>query len=294
MTPRRTLRIFRRDRRIRYRGIIHENIWEGLKEVISEEGGEIGELHIVFDHFGHERNRAQKHTRNLPLLLEELKRNSENTYYLRHLGLAYRQLDHRSLAKEVWTKAINIIRCKEKREAIDSLPFIDFIKLLQHHGQPARLLLDEALDYFPDNPQLFFLNGRELLLERRPLEAIPYFKRLLRWGEEKDYDHSISYNSGIFDGYSLAALASCYFLLGGFEKSSIYYEQAQKYDLGSFGIKELLGLLNSLGRSCDHRIIQSQKELIMEKFNIKELPEDIKISEEEMRNAYGGLRRNRA
>lgn len=294
MTPRRTLRIFRRDRRICYRGIIHENIREGLQEVMSKEGGEIGELPIFFNHFGRERNRAQKHARNLPLLLEELKRNGENTYYLRHLGLTYSQLDQRSLAKEVWTKAINIIRCKEKREAMDSFPFMDLIKMLQHHGQPARLLLDEALAYFPDNPQLIFSNGRELLIERRPLEAIPYFKRLLRWGKEKDYDHTISYNKRIFDGYSLASLASCYFLLGKFEKSSLFCEQAQKYDLGSYGIKELLDLLNSLGRPCDHRIIQSQNELIMEKFNIKELPKNMKISKEEKRRVFGGLKRDRA
>lgn len=294
MTPRRTLRIFRNDRRIRYRGIIHGNIWEGLQEVMSEEGGEIGELPILFDHFGHDRNRAQKHARNLPLLLEELKRNSENTYYLRHLGLTYDQLNQIPLAREAWTEAINIIRCKEKREAIDSLPFIDLVKRLQNNGKPVRVLLDEALDYFPDNPQLIFLNGRELLFERRPLEAIPYFERLLRWGKKKDYDHSISYNKGIFDVYSSASLAGCYFLLGRFEKSSFYCEQALKHDLRTFGIRGLLDLLNSLRRPCNHQIIQSQKELMMEKFNIKELPKDMKISEEEMRKVFGGLKRDQA
>ncbi len=294
MTPRHTLRIFRRDQRLRYRGIIHENIREGLQKIMSEEGGEIGELPIFFDHFGRERNRAQKHARDLPLLLEALRRDPKNTYYLRHLGLTYSRLGQRYLAKEAWTKAIRIIRGKDGREPTDSLPFIDFIKMMQYHGKSARVFLDEALNYFPDNPQLVFYNGRELLIERRPWEAIFQFQRLLRWGREMDYDRAIAYTRRIFDGYSLASLASCYLLLGQFEKSRLFCEKAKKYDLGGCRINELLDLLNRLRRPCDHRIRQSSNELMMKSFAIKELRQDKTISQEEMRRIFGDLPRTLA
>jgi hypothetical protein len=59
---------------------------------------------------------------------------------------------------------------------MDSLPFIDLIKLLQHHGQPARLLLDEALDYFPDNPQFFFKTAVSFLLKEGLWRRFSIFK----------------------------------------------------------------------------------------------------------------------
>jgi hypothetical protein len=52
-TPYWVLRVFRNDRRIRYRGTIHENIREGLERVLFDERGGVGHLDIVLDRFGY-------------------------------------------------------------------------------------------------------------------------------------------------------------------------------------------------------------------------------------------------
>jgi len=286
LTPRHALRIFRNDPRIRYSGIIHENIKAGLYRAISEDDGEIGVLPIMFDHFGYEANQAQKHRRNLPLLLEALKRSPENTNNLRHLGVTYNYLGQTSLAEKIWGKAVSIISQKERAEPVDALPFIDLVKSLQNNGKTARPLLDKALEVFPDNPSLCFLNGRELMSEKRFPEAILSFKRLLKWGEEKDYDRSISYDKRIFNAYAFISLAGCYFFLGKFFESRWYCEKALRHNSADFGIKTALNLLFSLKQPYNRQTIQEKEYFSFSRTKITGLSEDAKISSEEIRRVF--------
>jgi glycosyltransferase involved in cell wall biosynthesis len=290
LTPRHAIRIFRNDPRIRYRGIIHENIISGLNQAISESGGEIGTLPCVFDHFGYERKRVQKHHRNFPLLLSALKKNPGNTHILRHLGLTYKRLNQIPQAEETWRKAINFIRLKEKIEARDSLAYIDLIKCLQVQGKSTRLLLDEAIKTFPDNPELFFLNGREFISEGRFLKAIPVFKRLLKWGEEKNYDCSISYDARIFAAHALISLAACHFLVCDFSGSKLYCEKALKCDPENLSGKIFLNLLPNRKQLPHHNIFSGKKVFNMARIKIRDLSRDQKISTKEMKMVVGGLK----
>lgn len=290
LTSRHAIRIFRNDPRIRYRGIIHENIISGLNQAISESGGELGELPCVFDHFGYEKNRIQKHHRDFPLLISELKKNPENTPLLRHLGLVYKNLNQIPQAEETWRKVINIIRLKERIEPRDSLAYIDLIKCLQVQGKTTRPLLDEAIKTFPDNPELFFLNGREFISERRFLKAIPIFKRLVKWGEEENYDRSISYDARIFAAHALISLAACHFLICDFSESRRYCEKALKCDPENLSAKILLDLLINRKRLSHHNIPSRKKDFNMARIKIRNLPPDQKISPGEMKKIFGGFK----
>ncbi len=290
LTPRHAIRIFRNDPRIRYRGIIHENIISGLNLAISESGGEIGTLPCVFDHFGYERKRVKKHHRDFPLLLSDLKINPENTHILRHLGLVYKHLNQIPQAEETWRKAIDIIRLKERIEPRNSLAYIDLIKCLQVQGKTTRLLLDEAIKTFPDNPELFFLNGREFISEGRFLQAIPIFKRLVKWGEEENYDHSISYDARIFAAHALISLAASHFLICDFSESRLYCEKALKCDPENLNAKNFFDLLTSRERLPHHNVFSRKKDFNLARIRIRELSLDRKINPGEIKKIFGGFK----
>jgi len=239
-TPYWVLRVFRNDRRIRYRGTIHENIREGLERVLFLERGEVGYLDIVLDHFGYEGDQVHKYRRNFPLILNELRVNPENTNNISHLGLIYYKLGQVPRAEANWKRAIRIIANKETLEPVDSVAFSYLIESLQNRGKPARRFLDEALKLFANNPQLCCLNARELMAEGRFGQAIPYLKRLLRWGKCRDYDRSIPYYKRIFDAYPNAYLAICLLILGRVEESKLCCDAALKDDPDNPKIQSIL------------------------------------------------------
>jgi glycosyltransferase involved in cell wall biosynthesis len=245
-TPYWVLRLFRNDRRIRYRGKVHENIHEGLDQALISEKGEVGYLDMLLDHFGYGGNNIRKYRRNLPLILEELRENPENTNNIRHLGLIYYKFGQVLLAEEEWQRAIRIIANKDTVEPIDSLAFSYLIESLQNRGKPARRLLNEALSLFPNNPQLFCLNARELIAEGLFKQAIPYLKRLLRWGEGDTYDHSIPYHTKIFNAYPSAYMAICLLMLGRIEESRFYCDAALTHDPENPKIENMLKPLINL------------------------------------------------
>src|SRR5262249_2509008 len=73
-TPYWEMRLFRNDPLIRFRGIIHENIWPGIETYRAKRGGKIGWSDLVLDHEGYERDQDKKHRRNLPLLRKALRK----------------------------------------------------------------------------------------------------------------------------------------------------------------------------------------------------------------------------
>jgi len=251
-TPYWALRLFRNDRRIRYRGTIHENIREDLERVLLSEGREVGYIDMVLDHCGYEGNQVHKCRRNFPLILRELRVNPENTNNIRHLGLICYKLGRVSQAEMEWEKAVRIIVNKKAPELVDSLAFTYLIESLQNKGKPARWFLDAALKLFPENPQLNCLNARELLAEGQFAQAIPYLHQLLCWGKDKDYARSTPYCMRIFDAYPHAYLAVCLLMLGRLEESRLHCDAALSTDPGNLKIermlKPLIALYSQTGR----------------------------------------------
>jgi glycosyltransferase involved in cell wall biosynthesis len=251
-TPYWALRLFRNDRRIRYRGRIHENIREDLDRILISEGGEVGYADMVLEHFGYEGNQVHKYRRNLPLVRHELRTDPENTNLIRHLGLIHYKLGRITQAEMEWKRAVRLIANKEALEPVDSLAFSYLIESLQNRGKPARRFLDAALKVFPENPQLYCLNARELLAEGRFAPVIPYLHQLLRWGEDKNYARSIPYHTRIFDAYPHAYLAVCLLMLGRLEESRLHCDVAFSTDPGNLKIERMLRPLIALYSHTDH------------------------------------------
>lgn len=89
-------------------------------------------------------------------------------------------------------------------------------------------LLDEAMALFPENPHVFWLRGRALMDRNCLAEAVPFFERLIHWGKRNDFDHSISYDTKIFNIHAYDSLATCFFRLGRYSQSEKYFEIARR------------------------------------------------------------------
>jgi tetratricopeptide (TPR) repeat protein len=226
-TAYREMRLFRNDSRIRFEGIIHENIWPGIQRYRAARGGKIGDSELVLDHVGYHGAQDHKHRRNLPLLLRELKRNPDHVYCWYHLGLVYRGLGQVERAREAWRSAIAIARRNESQRWADSPAYVELIQLELACGHGAQALLAEALERFPGHAQLHWLKGQALMRDERFDEAIAVFSRLVRWREDGfDRDEAVGYDERLFNELTYERLATCCFRLRRYAESERYFALA--------------------------------------------------------------------
>jgi glycosyltransferase involved in cell wall biosynthesis len=225
-TGSRVIRLFRNDPRIRFKGIFHETLWNRLQSVISNENTKIGCSDLILDHLGYDDDQKEKHLRNLPFLLKEIERDPERSHVWSHLGLVYEALGDDDLAKSAWNRAIELAKNKEDGYIYGYLYYMGW---KARHGQPIGGLLEEAMRYSPENPYLYWLKGRALIDENRYHEAVPFFERLVLWGEKRDFNRlSMSYPTHIFDINAFDSLAVCHFRLENYAESRRYFQLAEE------------------------------------------------------------------
>lgn len=225
------MRLFRNDSRIRFRGIIHENIWPGIHAYRVAQGGRIGRSSLVLDHEGYERDQQAKHQRNLPLLRRALAEDPSKVFNWCHLATIYTSLGKDRLADKAWKGGLAVARKRPRSQSgEDSLPYVGLIERLLARSRPATRLLAEALERFPRNHQFQWLRGTTLMRARRYREAIPVFERLVACGQSGEIDRSLAYDARIFDVFAYDSLAACHFKLGTYATAQRYFELAATRD----------------------------------------------------------------
>jgi len=230
-TPYWELRLFPNDPLIRFRGIIHENIWPGIETYRARRGGKIGWSDLVLDHEGYERDQDVKHRRNLPLLRKALRKDPSKVFSWCHLASIHAALGRPRLAERAWKAALAVARKRPRfRLAEHTLPYIGLIRARLARGHGAERLLAEALERFPQNHQMHWLRGLGHMKAGRFEEAIPWFERLVAAGQSGEIDKTMAYDLRLFDVFSHEALATCHFKLGQYADSRRYYELAAKQD----------------------------------------------------------------
>lgn len=248
-TPYWEMRLFRNDPGIRFRGVVHENIWPAIHEYRAARGGKIGRSGLVLHHEGYEGDQRAKHRRNLPLLHEALRQDPERVFCWCHLANTYLALGKERRAEKAWEVALAVVRKKSKRLPEDVLPYIGLIQLVSGKGRDVSALLNEAMDRFPQNHQLRWVQGRALMRDGRYQDAIPVFERLVACGETGDYDRGASYDTRLFEVLSYESLAACHFRLGHSADSRRYYELAARCEPDKLEYRVKQELCSQLERS---------------------------------------------
>jgi hypothetical protein len=229
-TPYAELRLFRNDPRIRFRGVIHEDVTGAIAALRDVDSRGVGQCDIAIQHVGYEDSQTHKIPRNLPLLEAYLAGNPDRSYCWWHLGETRLQLGEEDAAIAAWWRGIVAARKEFARDPMlsSSLPFVALVEALHRRGERCDEVLDEALALFPDHLLLQY-NRAKLALERGD-EAVarPILERLAAIDPDTFYDPLNSYDSALFTQVAPEALALCEFRAGRFAEAAKWYRRAAR------------------------------------------------------------------
>jgi tetratricopeptide (TPR) repeat protein len=224
------LRLFRNEPGLRFRGIIHENIWPAIDARRAAVGGRIGQAGLVLDHEGYEGDQHRKHLRNLPLLERSLAEDPSRVFSWCHLATVRAALGDRDGADQAWTEAMRLVSERAVRAPEDAIPFLHLIEQGVARGEDVSGLLERARRLFPTNLQFVWLQAQALMAAGRDAEAIGCLEQLTAAGQGRDFDRSWAYDLRLFGLFAYDLLAVCHFRQREFGSARRYYEMAATCD----------------------------------------------------------------
>jgi tetratricopeptide (TPR) repeat protein len=224
------LRLFRNDPQIRFRGIIHENIWPAIVSYQETSGGRVGLAELYLEHDGYEGDQHRKHLRNQPLLERSLAEDPSRVFSWCHLADVREVLGDAEGAERAWGEAMRLVREKANRQPEDALPFLNLIERGLAAGEDVTDLLGEAMRLFPSNLQFTWLHATTLTAGGRAAEAIPVLEALVAAGAAATFDRSWAYDLRMFGVLAYEMLAACHFGLGEYAAALRYFQLAASCD----------------------------------------------------------------
>jgi tetratricopeptide (TPR) repeat protein len=227
-TPYAELRLFRNDPRIRFRGVIHERIQEGVAEVARAEGQVVGDCDLAVQHVGYEDDQSYKNPRNIPLLRKRLAEDPSHLFSWWHLGASLQLAGDESGAIEAWTQGMEAARAvpPASRRLSDAQCAEALIKLRMRRRHPVDALLQDALALYPDHLVLHWIEAI-IALDRSDLErARGPLEKLAAIDADRFFDPRLSYEKTLFRHLAHEALALCHFRAGRFAQAAHHYRMA--------------------------------------------------------------------
>jgi tetratricopeptide (TPR) repeat protein len=243
------VRLFRNGRGVRFHGAVHESVASDLKRL----GLRVASTELRVEHTGYlnQEARLAKSRRNLALLDDLLAKEPDNTDYLFYRGQARALLGHQEgmaqdlkavLQRSRPTPKFNLARFWSYASLTTTL------KSPQLAGELNQLLAD-ALVEFPQHPYLLAMQGRALVSQGRPADAIPVLLNAL----EQNQPNVLGVRPP--DAWLESSLCDAYVALGRKDEAIGWIARAVAHDPGkpayALGLAELavdLGRLEEAGQ----------------------------------------------
>jgi tetratricopeptide (TPR) repeat protein len=253
-TPHRVVRLFRNDPRIRFEGIVHENILPGINRYRAGRGGRIGQIDFTLDHAGYsDEALSAKHGRYLPLLKRAVRADPARVYYWCHLGNVQMALGQIAPARRSWQRALDVVRAKGWLQPEDVLPYIALGEVAIAKGEDALALVSEGLRRFPQNAHLQWLRGRALMRAGQYHEAIAALESLIAQRDPHRFDQTTSYDERLFGVLPYQELAVCFFKLRDYRSSYRCYARALRAEPESLELRVKAAWAQRLSRTATVR-----------------------------------------
>ena len=224
-TPYYELRLFRNDPRIRFRGVIHEQLHDSLNAVCRSDGLEIGSCEVTLRHVGYEQGQRHKISRNVPLLREYLAKDPARVYCWWHLGEMLLLAGDEEGAAEAWQGGVKAAE-RTTGPPSNSLPFFSLILLRESSGFPVDELLADAVRRFPTNLAIRWLAAKHALERGEGEKVRRELEELASIDPDKFCDPELSYNKSLFAYAIPESLALCHFRAGRFRQAAEWYRRA--------------------------------------------------------------------
>lgn len=224
-TPATELRLFRNDPRIRFRGVIHEQIREAVEEVCGCDGLEIGISDVALHHIGYEGSQQRKISRNVPLLRDYLADNPTRVYCWWHLGQMLLWDGDEDGAAQAWSTGIEVARRHGGGPTSNGMPFFSLILLQHSRGIPVDALLAEGLKLFPEHLALRWLAAKHALERGEGERVRSELETLAAIDPDSFSDVEMSYSKQLFS-HCRESLALCHFRAGRYREAAEWYRRA--------------------------------------------------------------------
>lgn len=223
----REMRLFRLDESVRFKGVIHENIWPALERYLARTGLGLADSALVLDHVGYEGDQTRKHHRNLPLLLEALENDPDHSYCWHHLATIRLALGDAAGARAALLSGIEAVRRRAVPVDQDSLVFVELARLDLAEGRDPRPIVDELLALFPEHAHGRWLRAQLNLRDRRFELAEADFRELVDWPERPVARTTfIGYDPRLFGVLAFEGIAACRWACCDHAGAAAWFEKA--------------------------------------------------------------------
>jgi len=186
------VRLFRNDARLRWQFRVHEQILPGLRQIGAEL--EFSDVQIRHDGYVDAALRAKKLQRNLRLLQMDNQEQPNHPYILFNLGSSYREMGQPAEALPYLRRSL------ELSQPGDSIvrklyALIAHCHFAQNDAKAALATVLTGRQFYPDDPELLFAEGRSRMETGDATGAESCFRRLVDGTE--DGDHFASFNPAL-------------------------------------------------------------------------------------------------
>jgi len=247
-TAYRERRLYRRDPRLRFEGVVHETMLPAIERLIKAEAGCVVDCELTIDHIGYDQPQTHKSERYLHLLTRAIEDSPDRIYLWWHLGSIRRELGQIEVAEACWRHGSLLAEARGPRDGDDCLCLIELIKLELARGNHAAELITRARALRPEHHLLRWLEGKSLMRRRRFRDAGAVFAALSRIDPDRVVAEN-AYNNEIFGAGAADLAAECAFRAGDHAEAARWYSVAEHATDGKleYRCKRRLAELKSRG-----------------------------------------------
>jgi tetratricopeptide (TPR) repeat protein len=222
----RECRLYRRDPRLRFEGVVHESLFPSIGRLIAAEGGHILDCELTIDHVGYDGPQTHKSERYHRLLARATESDPERVYLWWHLGSIHRDLGRFDEAKACWRRGLALACARGPRDSDDCLCHIELINLELASGGDAAELIAEGRRLRPDHHLLQWLEGKSFMRRGCFGDASAIFAALARIDPETVVAEN-AHDKRLFGVDAADLAAECAFRAGDYVEAARWYGVAE-------------------------------------------------------------------
>ena len=224
----RELRLFRRDARLRFAGIIHETVVPAVDRLVAEERAALARTPVRMEHLGYEGDPRQKAGRNIPLLRRAVAAEPGRVYCWYHLAESLAAVGRTDEALAAGLRGLQAAKIEpsEKQRANASMIYQMLARIELENGRDPLPLIAEGLAAEPGDFALQFLEGRARLDAGEYEQALQIARSLRAVDPDLLDEGLLAFDRRIFTEFAddLAGIAS--FRLGAFAEAARRFSAA--------------------------------------------------------------------
>lgn len=224
----RELRLFRRDPRVRFCGVIHETMVPAIERIARDEQASIATTPVRLEHLGYDGDPLAKAARNVPLLRRAISDDPSRVYCWYHLAetlLAMGETEEALAAARAGLTAAKRQR-SEKQQANASMIYQMIARVQMQTGLDPLPTVSEGLAAVPHDHALSFIEARARLDAGDYERALQIAEQLRAIDPESLADGLLAFDRRIFGEFAANLAGVAAFRLGRFAAAAGHFAAA--------------------------------------------------------------------